>query len=106
MKSQSEMDPGGTAGQVHLLLDAVDVFVEFRSHHRVAEDFIVTSQQKKKKVSAMARPLSTMPVIARALKLFLPLTSAFLDMMARTMPMMPQIIPVGVLLPLTRDTGK
>ena len=102
MKSQSEMDPGGTAGQVHLLLDAVDVFVEFRSHHRVAEDFIVTSQQ----VSAMARPLSTMPVIARALKLFLPLTSAFLDMMARTMPMMPQIIPVGVLLPLTRDTGK
>ena len=54
----------------------------------------------------MARPLSTMPVIARALKLFLPLTSAFLDMMARTMPMMPQIIPVGVLLPLTRDTGK
>ena len=24
MKSQSEMDPGGTAGQVHLLLDAVD----------------------------------------------------------------------------------
>ena len=48
MKSQSEMDPGGTAGQVHLLLDAVDVFVEFRSHHRVAEDFIVTSQQVEK----------------------------------------------------------
>ena len=98
MKSQSEMDPGGTAGQVHLLLDAVDVFVEFRSHHRVAEDFIVTSQQVEKEEGK--------PVIARALKLFLPLTSAFLDMMARTMPMMPQIIPVGVLLPLTRDTGK
>ena len=72
MKSQSEMDPGGTAGQVHLLLDAVDVFVEFRSHHRVAEDFIVTSQQVEKEEGKRNG----------------------------------KIIPVGVLLPLTRDTGK
>ena len=48
MKSLSEMDPGGTAGQVHLLLDAVDVLIKLRSHLRVAEDFIVAAQQIEK----------------------------------------------------------
>ena len=54
----------------------------------------------------MAMALSTRPAMARALKSFLPLTSAFLDMKAKTIPSTPQIRPVEELLLLIREAGK